>query len=459
MGDPTLKIVIMIALALVQLFFAVNGVAISPEDTFRMVSASEILTKIYNGDPVEYDHIEIKGNLILKAQSSPNVIGSSIEITNSKIIGEFNFENSIFRKKINFSDSLFSGSHISFENSSFRKSVSFNGAELCGFANFKYSIFENAASFDKAKFNYIADFSESNFMGNANFNGSEFSDLVSFWKTYFNAPAFFTYSEFNGDPEYLVHRWGGIADFNYARFNQPVYFYESTWNGSASFIDTQFNHYIRGWKYIKDSFNSDEVTHLALVKNLKDHGQYDEADDCYFSYRYHDISSIFDFLGLISCGFGVRPMYTVYSSLIVIVLFGFAYWKGNGIYKLGDHQQKSTSDRGRYWSLSSIVDYQLSKIKKFIYRLRYLSNKVIIEIINMKSIFNFPGQLMYKTFYANISLRDALYFSALVFFTLHPPHDWEYSKNWRYIILLEDVLGGIFITLFIVTLSNIMIRY
>jgi len=364
------------------------------------VSAKKILGQINNGESIIYDHVKIKGDLILEKKSSLNVITSSIKITNSEIHGNFDLRNTIFKREINFSNSIFINYVTSFRNSTFNGHAIFSNSEFQGLADFKLSRFENAASFNRVKFKYVADFSESIFKGNANFSESDFYNLVSFWKTYFNAPVFFTYSNFRGNGVYLAHRWGGIADFSYAKFNQPVYFYNSTWNGSASFIDTQFNHYVRGWTYLRKSFKSDEATHLGLIKNFKDHGLYDDADDCYYLYRYSYMSSLLDYLGWISCGFGVKPLRTLGFAFGIILIFALVFLK------------------------FKVIQYPDSSIPKTSWE----------------------------------ALKDCLFFSALLFFTLYPPKNWDYMHNWRLVILLEDIMGWLVMALFIVTLGNGIIR-
>jgi hypothetical protein len=101
------------------------------------------------------------------------------------------------------------------------------------------------------------------------------------------------------------------------------------------------------------------------------------------------------------------------------------------------------------------------EMKKLVNYLKFMPKRILIFLraLKLENISKMGGKLWYKSFTTNVSLNDALYFSALVFFTLHPPHDWEYSKRWRYVVLFEDILGGVFITLFIVTLGNVMIRY
>lgn len=218
-----------------------------------------------------------------------------------------------------------------------------------------------------------------------------------------------------------------------------------------------------GWEEIKNALDCDEASYLVLVKNFREHGQFKEADDCYYIYRYINMNSLSDFLSWISCGFGVRPLYTVYLSFIFIILFGFFYWIGNGIYKLSvPHQlQEDIPGKCRRWNLHLIWISLIVYIKQLVKYLNDMPRRFLnfLRASRPRDISKIPDRLWHKSFEAHLSLNDSLYFSALVFFTLHPPHGWEYSRRWRYVVLLEDILGGIFITLFIVTLSNIMIRY
>jgi hypothetical protein len=80
-----------------------------------------------------------------------------------------------------------------------------------------------------------------------------------------------------------------------------------------------------GWSEIANSFDGDEATYLALIKNLKDHGQFDDANDCYFNYRIHYMSNLYDRLALFTCGFGVRWENTIFCGLCVFIFFGLIY--------------------------------------------------------------------------------------------------------------------------------------
>lgn len=522
----------MILLIIIVLNIAVYGREGIPERELRVVSASEILAKIQQCEPIEYDHILVKGDMNLSQLRLHKNITSAIRINDSILDGFVEFKFAVFDKVIDLSGSNFSyetdfvGSTFSqdanFSETTFNMNADFSGATFKGGSVYislprpplyEPNVVLGVADFRGAKFKNAAKFSESTF-NNAHFNGAEFlgglfgaADFggATFIEAYFGKSTFnyadfngatFDYADFNGatfgsanfyeatfnNSDFSFTTFIGPADFQRAifiyyadffgaKFNSIARFWGSTFNDDcdfdrATFNDAEFNGvtfkgYLFGWDDIETNIDCDEETYLRLIRNLKDHGQFNEADDCYYIYRYRNMNSLSDVLGWISCGFGVRPMYAIYFSIILIFLFGSVYWIGNGIYKLANQHQKSTADKGRMWSPSSIWNSLFSVMRERANDLKYMPNRILryFESLRIENILEMFSKFWHKSFTTNISFKDALYFSALVFFTLHPPHDWEYSKRWRYVVLLEDILGGVFMTLFIVTLGNIIIRY
>ncbi|MBE9595154.1 MAG: hypothetical protein IMF19_16940 [Proteobacteria bacterium] len=94
------------------------------------------------------------------------------------------------------------------------------------------------------------------------------------------------------------------------------------------------------WNDIKDYLEYDGASYLALVKNFKNLEQFDDADDCYYQYRKikqakkklyskkegWNWSKPIDILAWLSCGYGVRPSYTILFGVLLIFIFGFLFW-------------------------------------------------------------------------------------------------------------------------------------
>ena len=115
-------------------------------------------------------------------------------------------------------------------------------------------------------------------------------------------------------------------------------------------------------------------------------------------------SKLLDALALISCGYGVRPRYTVFLSVFVIILFAFLYWAGNGI---------------------------------------------VVEPLNGSN----PGLDQSE----NLRFPDNIYFSAMVF-TAKTQVKWYPVGICRYLATAESILGWLLLALFLVTLGRTMIR-
>ncbi len=480
-------------LAPILTLFLILQIAECIDQPLKEVPASDILDKIAKGQPVEYDHVIVKGDLVLDGLGLPikyigrtnyeikvmglpeyvTLVYSPLTITDSVIDGDVDLSNTLFNDTTDFRGSTFNGGDAKFAGCQFSSDADFSGSQFNEYtANFVGIQFNSDAMFYASRFTNTVTFFGSQFNGGAEFGSSQFNDEANFVYTQFNSYAEFSGSQFNGvtdfdgsqfnDSTYFDgSQFDSYTHFKFSQFNSYTYFDGSQFNSTADFTGSQFKDRFIGWDNIRDALTCDEATYLGLIKNFKEHGQFDDADDCYYTYRYRNMNTLPDFIGCISCGFGVRPMYSVYLSIIFIVLFGLVYWMGDAIYKLSAPAQEHALSKNKTWSLSIIWGLLVIDIKEIIIWFKYIPKRVLeyLRTLRPRSISKMLYDLCHKSFTTSVSLRDALYFSALVFFTLHPPHDWEYSEHWRYIILLEDVLGGIFITLFIVTLGNIIIRY
>jgi hypothetical protein len=389
----------------------------SSEEPLNTIQAADILKEIQNGQPVELDHVRVVGDLILSNLSLPvdsetnlQSINSPIRINDSIIEGivdfkgstfgeKVNFQNTNFKNKVDFSNSELNGP-IGFINAVFDNSALFTNTTFSRFAHFKGAKFNAYMSFANAKFLDIADLSESQIVGDADFTNTYFASLVSFFGSQFNAHVRFNNAKFNGNPLIWNSDYGGIVDFNYSKFNGPVYFTGANFRGKGTFNSTSFSSYVIDWKSIKNIYNGDIASQLALIKNFRDHGQFNDADECYLSYRLQYMKSPFDYLSWLSCGFGVKPIYPLIWSVFSILIFGILFFYKKSIQTISKPQE-------------------------------------------------------------DISGLDAFYFSAMIFFVSHPPTDWRPSEKWKWsklYIFIEDVLGWMLLTLFIVTLTSKMMQ-
>jgi len=315
-------------------------------DNRQIIKSEEILDKIRNHEPINYSLVIIEGDLCLCNVNSSisRFIDSPINIIDSEIRG-----------KIDFSKSIFDGP-ISFEKTKFNETARFDDATFSEIANFGMSTFRRAASFNGAKFRRSANFWKSTFNEIATFRKSEFLEgSVDFHKSVFNDTVVFNFASFNGpEVNFESTRFNGTADFRQSRFDGNAIFLGSRFEEAADFSGTQLNSssnflgckfykelYLKNLKFKNLDINWDSIHYklvdnepgyIMLIKNFKELGQYDDADNCYYEYREWKQNNmpfgwakIFSFFTWLTCGYGVRWAHPIFSGFLAIILFGFYY--------------------------------------------------------------------------------------------------------------------------------------
>jgi len=289
-----------------------------------VVTAQEILDKIERGEPVEYDHVIVKGDLDLPKGSSEvspgvikrslsksaNFISSPIKVNDSIIEGNIYFNNTMFNRTIDFSGSSFKGNAY-FGGSSFRSYAyfnesSFNGtayfwkssftlyakfsnSSFNGYANFWNSSFRRDVGFGSSTFTRTANFDSSYFSGKANFWGSFFGGYANFKNSFFKGDAVFDSSHFLGDvlfigTDFARHAdfWGttfdGTANFKGSDFIGDVGFNSSSFNGVANFEGSTFNNS----HFYLSKFNNLSLFNKALFNRTADFNSARFRDDAIF---------------------------------------------------------------------------------------------------------------------------------------------------------------------------------
>ncbi|MDQ1261316.1 MAG: hypothetical protein QG575_497 [Euryarchaeota archaeon] len=481
--------------------------AVSTSSALQVIPAQEIIAKLAGDEPVYYDGVRISGDLDLRFLPEARV-SDSLVLTNSSLanasfsgvtfangavfwgttFGNASFEKASFQGQADFANTSFG--NTSFSAASFAQPVIFNGA-----------LFRDNVSFEDAVFSKDAFFSEALFMANANFNYSDFATYSYFAAAQFLGDALFSDVDFSGALDFSAAKVAGRANFFQSRFSSaifsnavfsgPVQFGLAGFSGLSSFGEAVFAEealfnlarfsdaaYFSGAEFQKDAFFGlakfqaiasfqsalfggdlnfkgglistilldkaiygqncriilndtdfarlkvhwneiekhvvwDPGAYLALVENYRRLGWSGDQDDCYYQYRKIDQShkgwgwsKIIDILAWLSCGYGVRPGYAGVWSLITIFVFALVFWRGDGIKK---------------------------------------SAKPLHEPAEMYAM---PGR---------VTLRNALFFSTMIFISRGPNEFLPVGKN-RYYVILEGILGWLLLALFLVTLGRVMIR-
>ncbi len=332
---------------------------------------------------------------------------SETNFGNARFNGSSNFGNSAFKKAI-FTKSVFkenayfSGSEfqdIAWMNSiTFEKEAHFDFSLFLGKANFKGSIFNGS------RLRRSTSFLEVKFLDDALFGGSRFAKDVTFQEAHFLEDADFQSASFRDD-----------ADFQGVSFRGDAIFWEANFNRSLYLGGAKFSRFKARWQDLQGHLVFGEILFQSLIKNFKDMGRTQDANDCYYEYRViqsKDLApwpKLIDTISWLSCGYSVRPSHTVLVCLAVILLFGSFFWLGKGIESI---------DQGKALPISATTSTKSTWHKvRDCYALR------------------------------------CLHFSTGVFIASKPA-DYSATKDYRYIVMAERILGWFFFGLFVATLTR-----
>lgn len=168
---------------LLLMLFLITIAARGSDKSMSVVPAGEILAKIENGTPVNYDHVIIRGGLDLnnqypKTQSRMTSVNSSMTITNSVIEGDVSLKGLTFLDRVYFWNTTFNGT-ADLSYSRFYGDAAFIGSEFDGLAIFKNTMCTKSADFTKNNFTKGADFRNST-LKDCQFSNSMFNHYASF---------------------------------------------------------------------------------------------------------------------------------------------------------------------------------------------------------------------------------------------------------------------------------------
>lgn len=340
---PMVELTRHILILLLLVTFPFLWVAAGETKDLNVVQASEIISKVEKGEPVDYSYVLVNGDLNLKGlnRSKPRHIYFPIKITDSKINGSIHLNNTISIGLVDFKGTMFMGDAIfdgtffeegaNFDNSRFVAYASFTNSQFNKTGHFSYTRFDESSSFLGTRFNGDFDFHNSRSNGPTIFESVVFDDYADFEVATFIGPARFEGSQFNR-ANFLGTQFKGVVDFDSAQFNDTADFSGTKFEKELYFYRVKFAKLFIIWDSIKDKLVCDGPTYLSLIKNFKEMEQFDDADNCYYQYRDLkrkerplDWSKIFDYISWLSCGYGVRWQHTILSAAAIAILFGLYY--------------------------------------------------------------------------------------------------------------------------------------
>lgn len=441
------------------------------------VNVSDILEQIKNGEDIHLEKVRIIGEFNLnKIELETVPIVRKIRSIMKFVVSDYEFvpdykpkwievyvnesldfeedELKIVESKITIKNSIFEND-VNLSKMYFKKSIDFNGTSFLGKSNFEGASFIDSVVFEKANFSSDVNFEKVNFGGLANFLYTNFDGSTDFSDTNFGGNAFFPLANFNyikfekvnfdGDANFAYTNFDGNAYFRYANFSNYAFFIYAKFGGDTYFENASFK-----YTYFSDA-NFGRDVDFKLVKFAG-----------YSDFRGANFNGNADFL-LANLGNNTHFGKTNFKKID-----GWDYLK-DGIFDgpmyikliktFRDNEQFDDADNAYYQYR------QVSQAKKDGF------SWVVDEIWRISSGYGVrPGNtilfgvliiLVFTLIYwsmGNVSIGDAFYFSITTFASVQSK-DWYPTDHYRKIAhVIERLLGWVILSLFIVTLANVMIR-
>jgi hypothetical protein len=400
---------------------------------------------IFNGDYSSFDHANFGGKVSF---DDAEFIGN-VGFNNARFSGNTDFKNTKFGSGIR-EDAYFPGSRFSgFTNFKddgdivAQLNASFQRSEFSGDSYFESTKFYGEANFSDVRFGKdTAKFQDARFTGNASFKAAIFPRFTNFDEVWFKGDADFAEARFTGDSRFYDAHFDKKLNLTRARIDKMALNNSQFKNESEILLkEAIFNRLYLKWGEIKTHLKYryddeyDWATYSALVKNFRDLVRYDDADDCYYEFRKKhqnnkkwfrenasrlsrfNGSKLYDHIAWRSCGYGVRPDFTIACVLGIIFIFSLLFW--------------------------DIIGVVLGQIPKF-------SN---LEL-DLVGIFDY---IKFNLLQICVSFLDHLYLSTKIFIG-QTPSDFEPVGFLKFAAIIEGILGYLFLALFIVVLARKFIR-
>lgn len=221
------------------------------------IAGEDVVEAIKKKKAIEIINAVIDGPFILKNLN----VEVEVKIQQTKIRGPIDFSYAIFKKVLNFNNSIFETNAtflaVTVEKDIFLDKVTFLGiatfsdisvlgvfysssTKFKNDAKFSGSVFEKKVKFNGSVFEYKADFGSVRIGGNADFNRAVFKQQVFFKRTLIEGSAFFKTAIFEGRANFGNAKIGDNAEFTGAVFKEQAFFNRVQIKGTAFFNPSVF---------------------------------------------------------------------------------------------------------------------------------------------------------------------------------------------------------------------------
>jgi uncharacterized protein YjbI with pentapeptide repeats len=232
-----------------------------------------------------------------------------------------NFRNATFYENTFFHSLNFNGNTI-FSNSTFKKWASFSNSTFHGEVYFNEAYFSETVWFKETAFEKKVSFWKTEFHMDVQFFPTIFQDEVLFFRTYFKGLALFNGSKFQGKTWFNKADIRDVASFKKVEFNDEVNFIAAKPEGPILFEESTFK-----------LMSSKESAYRFAKQAFESIGDHERADSCFFEemvakrMQHPEIQRFFEFVVVqLVFGYGVKPLRTICSWLLVIFSYAVVYY-------------------------------------------------------------------------------------------------------------------------------------
>ena len=300
---------------------------------------------------------------------------------------------------------------------------------------------------------------------------SVFTDSISFINCYFLNEVTLSENSFNNSVGFFYVIFRNDVNFQRCTFKDLVSFKGTFFSGFADFTGSiflgkvvldliEFKNIQVTWAQLKSHLVYLPVVYFKLMKSFEENRQLEDADDVYlflkdkermkkpWYIRYPEY-----WLFQLPCGYGVKPLNTVYLSIVIILLFALFYTKPNSIKEI---EKEFLSRRHR----KSFRDTPKSFKKRFYYALYFSVHTFIIGIV---ADWHPTDEFLINTSRINLFRFRAIFRKKKVS-DWYPTEEYLISSRriklfrFRTLAMIEGALGWILLVLLVVTLTRKFIR-
>ena len=397
-----------------------------------------------------------KCNFLVQTDFSANHFHGEVVFSSCEFSDSLNFSSCIFKKKADFRNCIFVGETF-FLADTFKEEANFYRCSFIGNVYFRTSTFYKKTSFEGTKFLCVYKNLSIEVQGMVDFRSTKWHETLNFRNTeshqgvkiefaeaqWVNAPMTISMS-----PRPILYLEG--ADYDKLLF--PIAD-EKIPNPILGFGNADSSRMRSGWRaQIPDpdqiEWSAVQRTYGKFLTFLKDNGRYDDYDALLKEFHYLEtrykwhsgdwITPIFNTTLNFICGYGIDPKRSFYASILIVMVFA-VFYRFPFSYRLIHPRIEKDRDS------AIIPPPPLLKIGKQPGRQPIWRKKIERK-----------DRLQWFVAQFNFFL-DFILFSLNTFCTVG--YDNNYPVRWlRHICMLELILGYITLTLFLVSLINVLLR-